>query len=401
MNDDVDDLPESIDLEPVRRDQPVEYAGRVQKLGFREGLLVAGGLIVVLAGAGVVAIGAPQPRGSAPPSNVAGGLTPPPTTPPSPEPTPRPSGTPIPTPAVTPGGACIPLSTSVGQPYVTLVTSDSQRVTGTQSPAGSWGFGEPAADAISDGMAVDVPLAEPFEILSVGLNACALEWRITFDGALLQEQHNPTMNPSVAQQGYFNFVLPATLQPSGLLRVDLHFAAGWTTSSWLLTFDPAPIPPAIVVRGAIFKTAVAACGFSIELVNGKQAQEDCSSALLPAAAAIPRLDADPGQLLALRVPHASIDDLNPGLLCGKITGTPPVFKVDVACDATLVTSSIEDYAFVAPSEIGLWVVQMNACVTREAGQVCGPWYIRIDTRHSAAASASPGPSASDPGGAVP
>ncbi|HEY2888324.1 MAG TPA: hypothetical protein VGJ17_06890, partial [Candidatus Limnocylindrales bacterium] len=67
----MDELPESIDLEPVRRDQPVEYAGRVQKLGFREGLLVAGGLIVVLAGAGVVAIGAPPPRASAAASNLA------------------------------------------------------------------------------------------------------------------------------------------------------------------------------------------------------------------------------------------------------------------------------------------------------------------------------------------
>lgn len=370
----MDDLPESVDLEPVRRDQPVEYAGRVQKLGFREGLLVAAGLLVVLAGAGIVAIGAPPPKAS--PSLPAAALGSPspsehpsatPTPLASPSPSPSPAG---PTPAATPSIVCDTRPTTE-PPFVNLITRTTRAVGANAST--KW-LAKPAP--ISEAPATPVELGDD-PVLSVNFAACALEWRITYGGTVIEEQTNPTMDPAYARQGYFVFGPVDTR--SARLQLDLHYPAGWSSTAWQLNVDSWPILSADGVAGDQIVEAVPGCGFAVE-IGGIAGGETCTSSIVPSS--IATIYVAPSTTLAFRVAQSIFTAASDGSFgCGHVTGKPKVFSVDPACDAEWFYGPLGDFTIRAPSSPAVYVAEITGCATYTGGQACGPWFLRIDTIH--------------------
>jgi hypothetical protein len=375
VNDDPDDLPESIDLETVRRDKPVVYAGRVQKVGFREGVLVAAALFVILAGAGIVAIGPAGPHPSASPSNAAVAL-PLPTSAPSPPPTTSPSPTPAgPTPAATPSVRCGTGPTRT-PPFVNLLVPGGNVVGELAAP--DWLDGPATFSGPQAGVYASVTLGQQL-VLSVNFAACALEWRVTLDGEVVLEQSNPAMDPAYARQAYF--VLPGRVSKRAqTLQLDLHYPDGWASSAWWLTVESWPALGAYAIVGAEQWYAAPGCGFSVELVSGATGIEDCTT-ILPDD--IPTAYVPAGSEVVFRVTEAIFIPASDGAVaCGHVKGSPPAFAPDPTCELiTNVDSTLGDFHVFAPARASIHVIEITGCATFNGGQACGPWFVRLDSVH--------------------
>lgn len=370
----MDDAPDTIDLEAVRRDLPVEYRGRVNRLGFREGIIVAIGLVVVLAGFGLIGLGpggaAASPSASASIALASPGSVAHPSSAPSVVPSPEPSSTP----AFRPVGRCLRLSTSVGLPWVTLL-SGTERAPGANASE-SW-LPEPPAE-VEANVGATVPLGEPV-ILSVGYSACALEWRISAAGKVIEEQTNPQMDPAHASESYFVVSLPATTRTETVLRIDLHFTYGWTSAAWLISVTPKPVPDAFFADAGATVPATAGCGFEIRLRDGAHATETCGTAVPDW---VDTLFVAPGSHIAFRVPAAVFNATQEArIACGHAGGSPLVLQEDPGCDVEIGYDPSEDYGFRAPTTAGVWLVEVTGCARRDAGEACGPWFVTIDTQN--------------------
>jgi hypothetical protein len=374
----VDDLPESVDLEPVRRDQPVEYAGRVQRLGFREGLIVAAALVVVLVGAGVIAIGSPPPRPSASlPPIAAASATPVPVAPVSPSPSPRASPPPAgPTPAATPSIVCDARPTT-SPPYVNLITPEASFV-GANAATG-W-LTAPAKRTATD-FAADATVAlGEYPVLSVNFAACALEWRITVDGHVIQEQSNPAMDPGYARQGYFVLGQPITMR-TARLQLDLHYPAGWSSSTWQMTVDSWPVPQAFAVVAERATLAEPGCGFAINLDSGASGAEACRSTV---PHGVQTVFVAPGTEITFRVTNAIFYPASAGAVgCGHVRGTPPAFVVDPTCAIAIDHDLLGDLTMRAPSGPLIATIDVTGCATIDGGQACGSWFFGLDSKDPA------------------
>ena len=372
----MDDTPDTIDLESVRRDLPVEYRGRVNRLGFREGIVVTIGLVVVLAGLGLIGLGPGGPGASASASTPVGLVSPTAVAMPSAAPS-LGAASPAfgPTPAVTPAGRCARLSSSLGVPFVSIL-SGTVRMTGTN--VGSDWLSAPAASSDWGANDAVVPLAEPV-VLSISYAACALEWRITAGGVVLQEQANPRLDPAYASQGYFVVNLPASAKPQTLLRIDLHFELGWTSVAWLVTVVPLPVPDAFLAGPGESVYATPGCGFAIRLRNGVRGSETCVTTIPDP---VKTLYVAPGSALPFRVPSAIFNASQEArVTCGHAVGSPPALVADPACDIQVAYDPSEDFGFLAPTTPGVWLVEVTGCARRDVGDACGPWFVGIDTQN--------------------
>jgi len=266
---DDEDLPVFDALEPDRvTTSAARRAPRGGGLGPARGAGIAAAALVLLVGA--IALGglslAPEPTASPIGSDDFLLVTPSP--PPTHGPTPNlaPTLAPFPTPFISP---VVPCGTSAPTPDI-----DVFLVVGSAVPVPG------APDERADPPEVHASLGDPIRIM-IGGEVCAVDWDIelvvaeTGDPRKVDRFDNLNDDPTYAAQNRWD----VSTFGQQILTADLHFPGGIDViRSWRVIVDPFVVPPLYLVgpNGNRF-LASHGCGLYLNLANGYEAGENCSS----------------------------------------------------------------------------------------------------------------------------
>jgi hypothetical protein len=359
---------------------PINRPGSPHARGIGEGITIAVILMLIAGGMGLVAFG--RPATSVDPSNTSRSAVATASSMPMEAPA-SPTAAATLAPIVTPATACAASAPPV--PPIPKIHTPGFRWYGKLASA-TW-LADPSMATPDPFDAADATtlLAEPL-VVSLDNRWCALAWRFLLDGVTIASQDNPAMDQSYAAQNSWSIRLPATTDPTPLLRAELGFPAGWAVVTWRVTFNPSPIPAVFLSNGADTIEAIAGCGFSLELRNGAASADTCASSL--PAGEPDHLLVDPTAILAFRVPGVSFEPTEEPVQCGLVGGTPAEFAVALRCTFDVVVDPSNAVTFEAPAQRGEWWLKLRGCTSRDGDRACGWWYAIVDV---SAPGSSPAP----------
>jgi hypothetical protein len=380
-------------LESLARPAPVAFRGRVQTLRFRDGLLVAGAILLIGAGTGLVSSPLLTGAASGSPDSASGGSLAPSGIPVESSASVSPSASgidpsfpPGPTPAVTPGGHCDrgEFTGPLGASLITTLDRSFGAPAGstwlpTPLPASPDGGAIAPDGGLVDGDPVLVGLASPVSIL-IENRGCALEWRIALDGVVVEARANAAMDSGYAEQGLFHLSIPTRLRSRAVLRLDAHLRQGWTTVVWSLE----AVPDGYFVSAGLHATAWTPCAFA----TVPTIPRDCRGLLI--GEPNDELRVSPGSVIAWRVPGAGLEAARDAALrCVEADPSGATFVAVASCPVESSFDEAESFTFLAPSVVGHWLVELSGCAVHGLGRACGTWYAQLTTDRSGATDSPP------------